>query len=426
MADESNDLGAPSSGPATVKDRRATPQLQRVSQYWKPLTLVLLAVGIFIWAALTTPPTLGDGTTNATVPKTRATAPRPLNATELTAYQAKMKELEQGTAAGATPLDNGRTLREPQRQERDGERERTPQDTAKAEIAKREFESLFASSVVGSKQGSERSGAGSLRRVDRNDDTDPSLDLIVDKVLRGVSQTGRPAATADHGLALPSGQPIDRSSDAQAEKEPTRTPPIDPNGPLHPLLEGTLIDTVLTNRLDGSSASPVNVLVTRPVYSYHGNVVLIPAGARVLGETKPVQTGNETRLAVSFHRLILPDGSTVSLDQYKALNQAGDTGLRDQVNNHYLSTFGFSAAVGLVSGLGQMVGNRGLGGGNGNNRAVVVTGDVGQSTSQATNQVLSRFLNRLPTVTIREGHRVEVYITKDLDLPPYPTKGRTQ
>jgi type IV secretory pathway VirB10-like protein len=426
MADESKDLGAPSSGPATVRDRRTTPQLQRVSQYWKPLVLVGLAGAIFVWAALTTPPTRGDDTTNARGAKTRAAAPRPLNAADLMAYQAKMKELEQGTGGDATPpLDNGRTLREPLRQDRGGERERTPQDTVKAEIAKREFDSLFASSVVGSKAGSDRSGAASARRVDRTDEADPSLDLIVHKVLRGLSRTTRPATVDDQGLALPTAQLRGGQAEAQAAKEPTRTPPIHPDGPRHPLLEGTLIDTVLTNRLDGSSASPVNVLVTRPVYSYHGNVVLIPAGARVLGETKPVQTGNETRLAVSFHRLILPDGSTVSLDQYKALNQAGDTGLRDQVNNHYLSTFGFSAAVGLVNGLGQMVGNRGLGG-NGNNRTVVVAGDVSQSTSQATNQVLSRFLNRLPTVTIREGHRVEVYITKDLELPPYPTKARTQ
>jgi type IV secretion system protein VirB10 len=32
---------------------------------------------------------------------------------------------------------------------------------------------------------------------------------------------------------------------------------------------------------------------------------------------------------------------------------------------------------------------------------------------------MSRFLNRLPTVTIREGHRVKVYLTSDLQLPAY-------
>ena len=97
---------------------------------------------------------------------------------------------------------------------------------------------------------------------------------------------------------------------------------------------------MLTNRLDGSGAAPVNCLVTNPVYSHSGQHVLIPAGARVLGETRPVQALGETRLAVAFHRLLMPDGSTLRLDQFLGLNQIGDAGLRDKVNHHYWSTFG--------------------------------------------------------------------------------------
>ena len=67
-----------------------------------------------------------------------------------------------------------------------------------------------------------------------------------------------------------------------------------------------------------------------PVYSHSGLHVLIPAGARLLGETKPVQAIGETRLAVVFHRLLMPDGSTTTLDQFLGLNQIGDAGLRDQ------------------------------------------------------------------------------------------------
>ena len=38
-------------------------------------------------------------------------------------------------------------------------------------------------------------------------------------------------------------------------------------------------------------------------------------------------------------------------------------------------------------------------------------------------QVMNRFLNRLPTITIREGHRVKVYLTSDLELPAYRADG---
>ena len=182
------------------------------------------------------------------------------------------------------------------------------------------------------------------------------------------------------------------------------------------MLEGTLIDAVLTNRLDGGMAAPVSCLVTNPVYALSGRDVLIPAGARVLGETRPVQALGEARLAVLFHRLILPDGRTLALDQFKGLNQIGDAGLRDKVNHHYWSTFGAASAVGLVSGLSQLIGTAGLGLGDGD-RTVVVAGSAADAGAQATAQVMTRFLNRLPTVTIREGHRVKVYVTSDLDLP---------
>jgi type IV secretion system protein VirB10 len=192
---------------------------------------------------------------------------------------------------------------------------------------------------------------------------------------------------------------------------------------LHRLLEGTVIETVLANRLEGSVAAPVNCLVTTPVYSHDGQSVLIPAGSRVLGETKPVQAFGDTRLAVAFNRLVLPNGRTYRLEQFMGLNAIGEAGLRDQVNQHYRSTFGASAAVGLLTGFAQYLGARGLRGGD-SDRTVVIAGNVGDATAQATATTMNRFLNRLPTVTIREGHRVNVYLTSDLDLPAYDGGGR--
>ena len=32
---------------------------------------------------------------------------------------------------------------------------------------------------------------------------------------------------------------------------------------------------------------------------------------------------------------------------------------------------------------------------------------------------MSQFLNRMPTITIREGHRVKVYVTRDFDVPEW-------
>src|SRR2546425_7228187 len=96
-----------------------------------------------------------------------------------------------------------------------------------------------------------------------------------------------------------------------------------------------MIETVLTNRLDGGVAAPVNCLVTTPTYSHDGQVVLIPAGSRVLGETRPVQGFGETRLAVAFHRLAPAGGPTPPPDFVPGPHDNRESGPPDQVKQHY-------------------------------------------------------------------------------------------
>ena len=92
------------------------------------------------------------------------------------------------------------------------------------------------------------------------------------------------------------------------------------------LFEGTILEAVLINRLEGSFAGPVECLLTTDVYSHDRQHLLIPAGSKLLGETKKVDNFGQTRLAVVFHRLLMPDGYSVNLDQFKGLDQIGDTG----------------------------------------------------------------------------------------------------
>jgi type IV secretory pathway VirB10-like protein len=186
-------------------------------------------------------------------------------------------------------------------------------------------------------------------------------------------------------------------------------------GKTYVLFEGTILETVLLNRLDGAFAGPIECLVTGDVYSLDRQHVLIPAGSKVLGETRKVDAFGQARLAVVFHRLLMPDGYSVSLDQFKGLNQAGDTGLRDQVNNHYLRIFGASLAIGALGAVAE-AGTAGVLTQSGTDR---LREGFGQSTARSSEQILDRFLNLLPTVTIREGHRVKVYLSGDLALPDY-------
>ena len=401
---------------AAVTDHRPVPRgvLPRGVQTWVMAGVAVFMLAIMLIVGRPEPPAR-PVQTNAPV--------QPPSADRVRDYQERLRLLESQAmrdAQTAPPAPGVQPI------QYDDAQPPPPQDPIAADRKRREYESLFASNVVLSRRPeNERPDIGRNTTQGatppRADSASPSVDEVADAVVRASARTAGLTATSTPAPA-PAALPAQVGPNDRSKATPDQTPPITAAGPVHRVLEGTVIDTVLTNRLDGSSASPVNCLVTNALYTHTGRHVVIPAGARVLGETKPVQAFGETRLAVSFHRLLMPDGRTYRLDQFLGLNQIGDAGLRDKVNHHYWSTFGAAAAVGLISGLSQYLGSAGLSNGDGN-RTIVIAGGVGDATAQAAMQVMNRFLNRLPTITIREGHRVKVYLTSDIELPTYAAPG---
>lgn len=413
------------SGTTQVTDHRVKPRgvLPRATQTWIMAGLAFLILGIIVFAGRPDPAQRPVAPVSAA-----GLAPSP---ERLRDYQDRLRVLDarsQQQALDARELPPISRYQEPTAA--------SGPDPLEAEKSRREYESLFASNVVlsrrpeGQRLAADREGGFSGMRpaprgsIDADMPTAPSLDEVAEAVIRASSRQGQPTTMPNGNLAAtPVATTVGASSLATPDRRmrPASTGPINGAGPVHRILEGTVIDAVLMNRVDGSNVAPVNCLVTNPVYSHGGQHVVIPAGSRVIGEAKPVQAVGETRLAVTFHRLVLPDGRTYGLDQVTGLNQVGDAGLRDQVNHHYWSTFGASGAVGLISGFTQLLGGAGFGGDG--DRTIVIAGGVGNATSQATGQTMNRFLNRLPTITIREGHRVKVYLTADLELPTFETGG---
>lgn len=197
-----------------------------------------------------------------------------------------------------------------------------------------------------------------------------------------------------------------------------RAPEVNVNsaqGQPYVLFEGSTIDTALVTRLNGEFAGPVKVMVTNPVYSQDRQHALIPEGTFILGEVQKVSGFGQKRLAVVFHRMLMPDGYTVDLDQFHGLDQAGETGLKDKINNHYLQIFGTSIALGIISGAAEATTN----GGYNQSGSDMYRQGLASSVSQESANVLDRFINIPPTITIREGHRIKVYLTQDLLLPAY-------
>lgn len=279
------------------------------------------------------------------------------------------------------------------------------QDPIKQDLRRREYMSRFASSVSLSYR-SPQAGDSARTAVD------PTAQLAMD--LSALEIPNSPGLTAN---SVPS------------TTQPSAAPPESPNKKSNPnfnqangkdyvVFEGTVLETTLVTRLNGDFNGPVICMLTNSIYSHDGQRLLIPAGTKVLGQTKRVEGFGQTRLAVVFHRLIMPDGYSVDLDQFQGLNQIGETGLKDKVNHHYLQIFGASIAVGAIGGLAE-VGTNTSSLGLAETPSDAYRQGVATSLSQSSLHILDRFLNLLPTITIREGHRVKVYLTQDLLVPDY-------
>ena len=185
--------------------------------------------------------------------------------------------------------------------------------------------------------------------------------------------------------------------------------PADPEG-FERIYEGSFLEGALITQLSGDFPGPALAQVSVPFYSSDRQRILIPRGTRAIGTAQAVTNRDQTRLAVGFHRLILPDGRWVSLN-FEGLDQVGTTALKDKVNRHYLQMFAAAGAVGILSGLTLQGSNPYAGGAQG------FRAGAGQGFGQAATQIMQRFLNRLPTVTIRAGHRLRIWFTADVLIP---------
>jgi type IV secretion system protein TrbI len=397
-----------------VQERAPKPAglLPKNVQAWLLIGLAFLMVAI-MWLTGGKKPQAPPKTVS---PGTLAQAPEEVNETKIAEMQNRIEELQRQQMVAQSALAQQTRLladpaQDPQQPSTQQNGIRTPpeqkaEDPIVTDRKRRDYVSLFASNVALSYRTPPAHAAEASSTAPNSPPPDPDAAQMAQLF----KQIQSPAAP-------PVGPASDSAETTTDRKEEGKNPLAENRGAgkTYVLFEGTILETVLINRLDGQFAGPVECLLSNDVYSKDRQHLLIPAGSKLLGETKKVDTFGQSRLAVVFHRLLMPDGYSLSLDQFKGLNQTGDTGLKDEVNNHYLRIFGASLAIGALGAVAEA----GTSGGLNASSSDLMRQGFGASTAQSSAQILDKFLNVLPTVTIREGHRVKIYLSGDLALPEY-------
>jgi type IV secretory pathway VirB10-like protein len=225
-------------------------------------------------------------------------------------------------------------------------------------------------------------------------------------------------AVRAEGVEKESAEEIGRKQlpkDAAANADTMSAYPFDQfDGQLYRVFEGTVLEGVVTNHVDGGLSGPILVMLTTDYYSHDHQQLLMPQGTRLIGSVQSVGNGQQRKMFVTFHRAVCPDGFSLDFDKYLGLDQIGTTGLATKVDHGYLLAFGAAAVIGGLGGLAQI----------GNNGSVftpsteIRNGISAQSAAEG-QQVLNHFLNRLPVITLVEGSRARIYIGRDILIPSY-------
>jgi type IV secretory pathway VirB10-like protein len=235
---------------------------------------------------------------------------------------------------------------------------------------------------------------------------------------------GAPAQTAVLGeheeLSPKATSETPLTASAQQPKTSGKNNPMAPydfdsyQGQLYRVFEGTVLEGVVTNHIDGGLTGPILIMLTTDYYSHDHQQLLMPQGTRLIGTVQSVGNAQQRKMFVTFHRAICPDGFSLELDKYVGLDPLGTTGLATKVDHGYLQAFAAAAAVGGLGGLAQI----------GNSGSILspstqIRDGISQQSAAEGEQVLNHFLNRLPVITLKEGSRARVYVGTDIYIPSY-------
>lgn len=246
-------------------------------------------------------------------------------------------------------------------------------------------------------------------------------------------QNDQAPPTAEAGIPGPSAtlasepgkSALDPTSDPNAQGRKTAfVAALDPKDDMNPhaltalpspytLSAGSVIAASLITGMRSDLPGLVTAQVTENTYdSATGRLLLVPQGARLVGSYDSVVAFGQKRALIVWQRIIMPNGSSLRVDNVPATDPSGYAGLADKVDFHtwqllkgvVLSTLlGVSSELAL-SGQGDLV------------QAIRMS--TQDNVARAGDQITQRNLGIQPTITIRPGTPVRLVVHKDLVLAP--------
>lgn len=239
-----------------------------------------------------------------------------------------------------------------------------------------------------------------------------------------VGNTGLSGEARNSGLFFASG-PGRAAGAAEGGAEPDAADLADVYN-THPLLAplspyevkaGTVVAAALLTAIGTTRSGPVAATVTENVFdTVSGRHLLIPQGTRLIGRHDGESRHGDKRAFVVWERLILPNGKSLILPKEPGVDATGAVGVRGVVDRRLGSLAIATLFAGAITTLGQAARDR-------DDTSGGLLGDAGDAAAieaaQIGGKLIDRELEVRPSITLRPGARVRVFLTRDLVLEPY-------
>ncbi|QIL69159.1 TrbI/VirB10 family protein [Diaphorobacter sp. HDW4B] len=184
------------------------------------------------------------------------------------------------------------------------------------------------------------------------------------------------------------------------------------------VMAGTVVAAALVTGIKSDLPGDVIATVTEPVYdTATGKFLLIPQGSRILGRYNSQVSYGQSRVQMVWNRVILPDTSSLTLDNLVGTDPAGYAGVEDEIDRHWGRILAGAALTTLLGAGAELAAPENRQDGN----RIIIAGRDGlqDSVNQVGQEMTRRNMNIQPTLTARPGLQVRIIVNRDLMLRPY-------
>ncbi len=243
---------------------------------------------------------------------------------------------------------------------------------------------------------------------------------------------GAPTISGGYGFGMPAEPPARVDVSGQREKQAFLAQPGDTTGasddlratlrgPSSPYLvmAGTAIAAVMVGGINSDMPGMIVGQIAENVYdTATGQYLLIPQGARLIGQYDNSVSMGQTRIGVIWTRIIDPDGESIDLGSMEGADQGGDAGFHDLVNTHLWSKIGNALLISIAAAGVQLSQPQAVNGQNYNSQQIAAAA-LGQQFGELGEEYARAGLSIPNTLEIRAGYRFVVMVNKDMHLQPY-------